>query len=80
MTRLKFLFSVPPDILDYMSSTDMIVREGSNVTLRCIAKGSPPPITLWKREDGKTIFFENGEKGKDWPTSISIVKKKIKGQ
>lgn len=33
------LFSVPPDILDYPTSTDMVVTEGSNVTLRCAATG-----------------------------------------
>lgn len=32
-------FSVPPDILDYPTSTDMVVTEGSNVTLRCAATG-----------------------------------------
>ncbi|PBC27589.1 Neurotrimin [Apis cerana cerana] len=52
---------VPPDILDYMTSTDMIVREGSNVTLRCAAKGSPTPNITWRREGGESIFFENGE-------------------
>lgn len=31
--------SVPPDILDYPTSTDMVVTEGSNVTLRCAATG-----------------------------------------
>ncbi|CAD1475839.1 unnamed protein product, partial [Heterotrigona itama] len=55
---------VPPDILDYMTSTDMIVREGSNVTLRCAAKGSPTPNITWRREDGDTILLGNGEDGK----------------
>ncbi|KAF3421852.1 hypothetical protein E2986_11131, partial [Frieseomelitta varia] len=55
---------VPPDILDYMTSTDMIVREGSNVTLRCAAKGSPTPNITWRREDGDTIVLGNGEDGK----------------
>ena len=59
-----FLFPVPPDILDYMTSTDMIVREGSNVTLRCAAKGSPTPNITWRREDGDTILLGNGEDGK----------------
>lgn len=63
-TIIQFLFSVPPDILDYMTSTDIIVREGSNVTLRCAAKGSPTPNITWRREDGETIFLENGKEGK----------------
>ncbi|XP_044581728.1 opioid-binding protein/cell adhesion molecule homolog isoform X2 [Cotesia glomerata] len=46
---------VPPDILDYPTSTDMVVREGSNVTLRCAASGSPQPNITWKRESGEAI-------------------------
>ncbi|KAJ1522291.1 hypothetical protein ONE63_002590 [Megalurothrips usitatus] len=41
---------VPPDILDFPTSTDMVVREGSNVTLRCVANGSPQPTISWRRE------------------------------
>ncbi|XP_055387123.1 neurotrimin-like [Condylostylus longicornis] len=46
---------VPPDILDYPSSSDMVIREGSNVTLKCAATGSPLPTITWRREDGSTI-------------------------
>ncbi|XP_059474409.1 opioid-binding protein/cell adhesion molecule homolog isoform X3 [Neocloeon triangulifer] len=46
---------VPPDILDYPTSSDMVVREGSNVTLKCAASGSPQPIIQWRREDGGMI-------------------------
>lgn len=31
--------AVPPNIDDSLSSSDVIVREGSNVTLRCKATG-----------------------------------------
>ncbi|CAH1176500.1 unnamed protein product [Phaedon cochleariae] len=51
---------VPPDILDYPTSADMVVDEGSNVSLQCIAKGSPEPAITWKREDGEMIRFQNG--------------------
>ncbi|XP_015183576.1 PREDICTED: neurotrimin-like [Polistes dominula] len=51
---------VPPDILDNSTSTDMIVNEGSNVTLRCAARGSPQPNITWKRENGELISFGNG--------------------
>ncbi|XP_057663208.1 lachesin isoform X1 [Diorhabda carinulata] len=51
---------VPPDILDYPTSTDMVVDEGSNVSLQCVAKGSPEPSIMWKREDGEVIRFQNG--------------------
>uniref|UniRef100_A0ABD2WIV2 Ig-like domain-containing protein n=1 Tax=Trichogramma kaykai TaxID=54128 RepID=A0ABD2WIV2_9HYME len=46
---------VPPDIIDYQTSTDMVVREGTNVTLRCAATGSPAPNIQWRREDGRPI-------------------------
>ncbi|RLU27440.1 hypothetical protein DMN91_001244 [Ooceraea biroi] len=49
---------VPPDILDYPTSTDMVVREGSNVTLRCAATGTPEPTVTWRREAGGMIRQE----------------------
>lgn len=60
--------AVPPDILDYPTSTDMVVDEGSNVSLQCIAKGSPQPFITWKREDGEMIRLQNGSEG----TTISL--------
>ncbi|XP_049959844.1 neurotrimin-like [Schistocerca serialis cubense] len=52
---------VPPDILDYPTSTDMVVREGTNVTLRCAATGSPQPTITWRREGGEPIPMANGQ-------------------
>ncbi|XP_044757208.1 neurotrimin-like [Coccinella septempunctata] len=52
---------VPPDILDYPTSTDMVVREGSNVNLRCVARGSPEPTITWRRETGETIRISKTE-------------------
>ncbi|EDW87903.2 uncharacterized protein Dyak_GE18447 [Drosophila yakuba] len=46
---------VPPNIDDALTSSDIIVREGDNVTLRCKAKGSPEPTIKWKRDDGNKI-------------------------
>lgn len=40
----------------------MIVNEGSDVSLRCVATGSPNPSILWKREDGEEIIIA-GEPG-----------------
>lgn len=57
------LVAVPPDILDYPTSTDMIVRESSNVALRCVAKGSPEPAITWKREGGEPVQLITGEEG-----------------
>ncbi|XP_059617495.1 neurotrimin-like isoform X2 [Phlebotomus argentipes] len=51
---------VPPDILDYPTSTDMVVREGSNVTLKCAATGSPTPTITWRREGGEPITLPGG--------------------
>uniref|UniRef100_A0A1A9W2W7 Ig-like domain-containing protein n=1 Tax=Glossina brevipalpis TaxID=37001 RepID=A0A1A9W2W7_9MUSC len=51
---------VPPDILDYPTSTDMVIREGSNVTLKCAATGSPTPTITWRREGGEPIPIPNG--------------------
>lgn len=59
-----FACLVPPDILDYQTSSDMIVREGTNVTLKCAATGSPSPTVTWRREGGETILLPDGNHGK----------------
>lgn len=46
---------VPPDILVNETSSDVVVSEGSNVTLRCKARGYPQPKIFWKREDKEDI-------------------------
>ncbi|XP_049828521.1 opioid-binding protein/cell adhesion molecule homolog isoform X1 [Schistocerca gregaria] len=51
---------VPPDILDQPTSTDLVVREGDNVTLRCAATGSPQPTITWRREGGEPIPAPDG--------------------
>ncbi|XP_035702138.1 lachesin isoform X2 [Folsomia candida] len=48
---------VPPDILDYPTSTDMVVREGTNVSLICAATGFPQPTVSWQREDKQKIPY-----------------------
>lgn len=66
-TRNKLLskkIAVPPDILDYPTSTDMVVREGSNVTLRCAASGSPEPVITWRRENGDPIALSTDVEGR----------------
>ncbi|CAB0008084.1 unnamed protein product [Nesidiocoris tenuis] len=52
---------VPPDIVDVGTSTDMIVREGANVTFTCSASGSPAPNITWRREAGQTIPTAEGQ-------------------
>ncbi|KAL0274754.1 UNVERIFIED_CONTAM: hypothetical protein PYX00_002804 [Menopon gallinae] len=39
----------------------MVAREGSNVTMRCAAKGTPEPKIIWKREGGETIPLGHGQ-------------------
>ncbi|XP_044018240.1 lachesin-like isoform X2 [Aphidius gifuensis] len=51
---------VPPRIIAKETSTDMVVREASNVTLVCKAAGYPEPYVMWRREDGTNINY-NGE-------------------
>lgn len=50
-----FFISVPPKLDDENTSSDTDVREGSDVSLRCRASGSPPPKIKWRREDQKDI-------------------------
>uniref|UniRef100_A0A8D9B1R7 Lachesin n=1 Tax=Cacopsylla melanoneura TaxID=428564 RepID=A0A8D9B1R7_9HEMI len=50
---------VPPDILDYPTSSDMIIRENTNVTLECAVRGSPTPVVSWRREDSVDIVLGN---------------------
>ncbi|XP_050686685.1 lachesin-like, partial [Eriocheir sinensis] len=46
---------VPPYIKDEMSSNDVTLQEGQNVTLVCSARGSPVPSIMWRREDRSDI-------------------------
>ncbi|XP_077284817.1 lachesin-like isoform X2 [Arctopsyche grandis] len=51
---------VPPVIIDEKTSTDLVVREASNLTLVCKASGYPEPYVMWRREDGEDFSY-NGE-------------------
>ena len=55
---------VAPSIDDSRSSSDVIVREGSDVTLQCHADGSPPPAVKWRREDGRKIASHKTSSGR----------------
>lgn len=61
-----YTISVPPDILDYPTSSDMVVHEGSNVTLQCAATGYPNPSITWRREDNYNIAISNAFTGKQY--------------
>lgn len=55
--------AVPPMIVEGMTSNDMVVREGQNVSLMCKARGYPEPYVMWRREDGEEMLIggEHGE-------------------
>ncbi|XP_063697790.1 lachesin-like [Culicoides brevitarsis] len=57
---------VPPNIDDSLSSSDVIVREGTNVTLRCKATGSPMPTVKWKRDDNSKIAINKSLSVLEW--------------
>ncbi|XP_061513627.1 lachesin [Anopheles gambiae] len=66
---------VPPNIDDSLSSSDVIVREGSNVTLKCRATGSPTPTVKWKRDDNSKIAINRSLNVLEWEgNSIEITK------
>lgn len=63
---LFFPFSVPPDIINEESSTDISVQEGEDATLVCKATGHPTPRVIWRREDGEHILMKkSGVSGKE---------------
>ena len=57
---------MPPDIVDSESSGDIISQEGSDIKLRCRARGSPRPTVTWKREDGERINVNKSLTGEWW--------------
>ncbi|ODM98518.1 Lachesin [Orchesella cincta] len=46
---------VPADIIDLETSNDVVVAENQPATLKCKAKGYPPPKVRWKRQDGAPL-------------------------
>ncbi|KAK8738327.1 hypothetical protein OTU49_004169, partial [Cherax quadricarinatus] len=50
---------VPPYIKDEMSSRDVGLLEGMDLTLACSARGSPVPTIKWRREDGSDIHLNH---------------------
>jgi hypothetical protein len=50
--------------LFYSDETLQVVREGSNVTLKCAARGSPTPNITWRKESGEMIAINSHLNGK----------------
>lgn len=61
---------VPPNIDDSLSSSDVIVREGSNISLRCRATGSPTPTVKWKRDDNSKIALNKSTTVNEWEGDV----------
>lgn len=59
-------FLVPPDIVDYQTSHDMVVEEEQNVTLICTAVGLPEPSIEWRREGKKPLLSTGSEESKQY--------------
>ncbi|KAH7640694.1 hemicentin-1-like [Dermatophagoides farinae] len=57
--------TVPPDFINSETSSDVIVRENQNLTLRCKARGHPEPKLTWRREDNKPIEYGNWQLNKE---------------
>ncbi|XP_063851620.1 lachesin-like isoform X2 [Scylla paramamosain] len=56
--------TVPPEIDDATSSSDVMVPEGSNAALSCHAKGYPVPKITWVREDKKPLSLRTNDVAK----------------
>ncbi|KAG1659152.1 Lachesin [Nymphon striatum] len=53
--------TVPPDIIEDNTSSDIVVKENQSIQLKCKATGYPTPIISWLREDAKPIKVHNKE-------------------
>ena len=63
MTSYDFSsLTVPPKIMTKNDNSQLVVREGENLTLSCNATGHPTPHIDWRREDGEDIML-SGRKG-----------------
>jgi hypothetical protein len=62
--------AVPARFVEHLTSSDVEAQEDSNVSLRCVAKGSPMPEIKWRREDGQSINMHGGEKGPHFPAAL----------
>ncbi|XP_071034576.1 lachesin isoform X2 [Parasteatoda tepidariorum] len=72
MKRVTYLeVLVPPKFVE-RGESEVMAREGTNITLSCKVKGHPPPTVTWEREGGQEISDSKGQiaQGED----LSIIK------
>ncbi|KAH0955549.1 hypothetical protein HN011_011457 [Eciton burchellii] len=51
---------IPPDIMDLDDTADLLTtKENGDVRLRCRATGTPEPVVIWRREDGRNITLRS---------------------
>lgn len=48
-------YLVAPTIVGQSDLKNITVKEGSNLRLRCVATGNPPPVIVWQKLDTTTI-------------------------
>ncbi|GFX04948.1 ig-like domain-containing protein [Trichonephila clavipes] len=70
---------VPPDIIEELSSSDMFAREGTDVTLKCAARGRPEPKLSWRREDYKPVGAGNWQKNNLAQKQLALMDTKMWG-
>ena len=69
---------MPPDILDYPTSQDIVATEGQNLTLLCAATGSPDPLITWRRERGKPLLSKGSRESSKFITWLNNLHKTLK--
>ncbi|XP_066599595.1 lachesin-like [Prorops nasuta] len=58
--RMKVV--IPPDIMDQDENSDLLTtKENGEVRLTCHATGTPTPVVLWRREDGRNITIRDDQ-------------------
>ncbi|XP_076341809.1 lachesin-like [Tachypleus tridentatus] len=65
---------VPPRIDEGNTSTDLEVKENEEVTLKCVATGSPEPTITWRREDSLPISIGSKKVPSVVGSNLSILK------
>lgn len=55
---------MPPKFIENRTSSDVEVKEGESVDLRCAAQATPDPEIRWRRESNQEIQVRSGSSTK----------------